>query len=97
MYDALRDVADDMPSSGGSSAPHAEQLASFALLAMAPTPSTELRVNFQSDNSSCGLCGSLERYNAAGFVTTDRYAKGPQASPIAAGLFDIDALIDAPH
>ena len=85
------------PSSGGSSAPHAEQLAAFALLAMAPVPSTELRIDFQTDNSSCFLCGSRERYDAAGFVTTNRYAKGPQASPIAAGLFDIDALIQAPQ
>jgi hypothetical protein len=97
MFDALRDVADDMPSSGGSSAPHAEQLAAFALLAMAPVPSTELRVDFQTDNSSCFLCGSRERYDAAGFVTTNSYAKGPQASAIAAGLFDIDALIQAPQ
>jgi hypothetical protein len=98
MFDALRDIADDMPSSGGTSAAHAEQIASFALLAMAPVPSTELRVNFQTDNSSSSLLvGPRERYDAAGFQTYDHYAKGPMASPIAAGLFDIDALIDAPH
>jgi hypothetical protein len=97
MYDALRTVADDMPSSGGSSAAHPEQIASFALLSMAPGASTELRVNFRTDNSSCGLCGSRDRYDAAGFATFDKYAKGPQATPIAAGLFDIDAIISAPQ
>ncbi len=97
MYDALRNKADDMPSSGGSSAAHPEQIASFALLSMAPIGNTELRVNFKTDNSSCGLCGSRDRYDAAGFNSLDTYAKGPMASPIAAGLFDVDALIDAPH
>ncbi len=97
MYDALRDVADDMPSSGGSRAAHPEQIASFALLAMAPVANTELRVNFKTDNSSCALCGSRDRYDAAGFNSYDKYAKGSQASPIAAGLFDIDALIAAPQ
>ena len=84
-----------MPSSGGSRAAHPEQIASFALLALAPPEAGELRVNFKTDNSSCSLCGSRERYNVAGFTSLDRYAKGPQASPIAAGLFDIDALIEA--
>jgi len=98
MFDALRNEADDMPSSGGSSAAHPEQIASFALLAMAPGGNTELRVNFRTDNSSCGfLCGSRDRYDAAGFNTYDRFAKGPMASPIAAGLFDIDAIISAPQ
>jgi hypothetical protein len=97
MFDDLRAKAADMPSSGGSSAAHAEQIASFALLALAPTPSTELRVNFQTDNSSCGLCGSRERYDVAGFRSLDKFAKGPSATPIAGGLFDIDALIEAPR
>jgi hypothetical protein len=98
MYDALRDVADDMPSSGGSRAAHPEQIASFALLAMAPVANTELRVNFRTNNGSCStLCGPRLRYDAAGFKTYDKFAKGPQASPIAAGLFDIDALIAAPQ
>jgi hypothetical protein len=97
LFDALRKVAKDMPSSGGSRAAHPEQIASFALLSLAPTGSTELRVDFKTDNASCALCGSRERYNVAGFRSLDRYARGPQASPIAAGLFDIDALIDAPH
>jgi hypothetical protein len=97
MYDALRAKADKMPSSGGSSAAHPEQIASFALLAMAPIASTELRVNFKTDNSSCGLCGNRDRYDAAGFNSLDTYAKGSSAMPIAAGLFDVDALIDAPH
>ena len=97
MYDALRDVAKDMPRSGGSSAAHPEQIASFALLAMAPVSNTELRVNFRTDNSSCGICGSRDRYDAAGFSSFDKYAKGPMASPIAAGLFDIDAIIQAPN
>jgi hypothetical protein len=97
MFDDLRAKAADMPSSGGSSAAHAEQIASFALLSLAPTPSTELRVNFQTDNSSCGLCGSRERYDVAGFRSLDKFAKGPSATPIAGGLFDIDALIEAPR
>lgn len=97
MYDALRDVADDMPSSGGSRAAHPEQIASFALLAMAPIANAELRVNFRTDNSSCFLCGDRDRYDAAGFNSFDKYAKGPQASPIAAGLFDIDAIINVPQ
>jgi hypothetical protein len=97
MFDDLRDAAGAMPSSGGSRAAHPEQIASFALLAMAPIPSTELRVNFRTDNSSCSLCGSRRRYDEAGFKTLDRYAKGPIASPIAAGLFDVDALIAAPR
>lgn len=97
MYDALREVADDMPSSGGSRAAHPEQIAAFALLALAPVENTELRVSFKTDNDSCFLCGSRKRYDAAGFASLDRYAKGPNASPIAAGLFDIDALIQAPQ
>lgn len=97
MYDALRTKADDMPSSGGSSAAHPEQIASFALLALAPVANTELRVSFKTDNSSCSLCGSRDRYDAAGFNSLDKYAKGPMASPIAAGLFDVDALIEAPR
>ena len=97
LYDALREEADDMPSSGGSSAPHAEQLASFALLGLANPESTELRVSMQTDNSSCTLCGNRDRYDAAGFTTTDVFAKGPKASAIAAGMFDINALISAPQ
>lgn len=97
MFDELRAKADDMPSSGGSRAAHPEQIASFALLSLAPAASTELRVNFQTDNSSCALCGSRERYDVAGFRSLDRYAKGPSASPIAAGLFDVDAIIEAPR
>jgi hypothetical protein len=97
MFDDLRAKAADMPSSGGSSAAHAEQIASFALLALAPTASTELRVNFKTDNASCALCGNRERYNVAGFRSLDKFAKGPSATPIAAGLFDIDAIIEAPH
>lgn len=97
MYDELRAKAKDMPSSGGSRAAHPEQIASFALLSLAPAGSTELRVNFKTDNASCAICGSRERYNVAGFRSLDRFAKGPQASPIAAGLFDIDAIIEAPH
>ena len=96
LFDELRTRAADMPSSGGSRAAHPEQIASFALLALAPPAASELRVNFKTDNSSCSLCGSRERYNVAGFTSLDRYAKGPQATPIAAGLFDIDALIEAP-
>ena len=84
-------------SSGGSRAAHPEQIASFALLSLAPAASTELRVNFKTDNASCALCGSRERYDVAGFKSLDRYAKGPSASPIAAGLFDVDAIIEAPH
>jgi hypothetical protein len=97
LFDALRDKASAMPSSGGSRAAHPEQIASFALLSLAPAANTEMRVNFKTDNSTCSACGSRERYNAAGFASLDRYAKGPNASPIAAGLFDVDALISAPR
>jgi hypothetical protein len=97
LYDALRKKADDMPSSGGSRAAHPEQIASYALLSMAPIGNTELRVNFRTDNSGCALCGSRDRYDAAGFNSLDVYAKGPMASPIAAGLFDVDAIIEAPR
>jgi hypothetical protein len=47
--------------------------------------------------SSGGSRASRERYDVAGFKSLDRYAKGPSASPIAAGLFDVDAIIEAPH
>lgn len=97
MYDELRDEADDMPSSGGSSAAHPEQIASFALLSLATPEKTELRFVLKTDNSSCALCGSRRRYDAAGFQSLDVYAKGPQSSTIAAGLFDIDAIIQAPQ
>jgi hypothetical protein len=97
LFDALRDKAAAMPSSGGSRAAHPEQIASFALLSLAPATNTEMRVNFKTDNSSCSVCGSRERYNAAGFASLDRYAKGPMTSPIATGLFDVDALISAPQ
>lgn len=97
LYDQLRDLADDMPSSGGSSAPHAEQLAGFALLALAAPDKTELRVSMKTDNGSCGLCGDRDRYDAAGFTSTDVFAKGPAASTIAAGLFDIDAVMQIPQ
>ncbi len=97
MYDDLRDEADDMPSSGGSSAAHPEQIASFALLSLASPEKTELRFVLKTDNSSCGICGNRRRYDAAGFASTDVYAKGPQSSTIAAGLFDIDAIIQAPQ
>ena len=79
-----------MPSSGGSRAAHPEQIASFALLSMAPPANAEIRVNFKTDNSSCALCSNKRRYDAAGFKSLDKYAKGPMASPIAAGLFDVD-------
>ncbi|MDB4961935.1 MAG: hypothetical protein JWP01_1934 [Myxococcales bacterium] len=97
LYDKLRDEADDMPSSGGSRAAHPEQIASFALLSLSAPEKTELRVSLKTDNSSCSLCGSRERYDAAGFASVDVYAKGPQSSTIAAGLFDIDAIIQAPQ
>ena len=97
LYDELRAKAAAMPSSGGSRAAHPEQIASFALLSLAPPANGELRVSFKTDNSSCAICGSRERYNVAGFKSLERYAKGPKASPIAAGLFDIDALIEAPR
>jgi len=51
----------------------------------------------KTDNSSCGLCGDRRRYDAAGFARVDVFAKGPQSSTIAAGLFDIDAIIQAPQ
>jgi hypothetical protein len=97
MYDELRDEADDMPSSGGSSAAHPEQIASFALLSLSAPEKTELRFVLKTDNSSCGLCGNRRRYDSAGFQSVDVYAKGPQSSTIAAGLFDIDAIIQAPR
>lgn len=97
MYDELRDEADDMPSSGGSSAAHPEQIASFALLSLAAPEKTELRFVLKTDNSSCALCGNRRRYDTAGFQSLDVYAKGPQSSTIAAGLFDIDAIIQAPQ
>jgi hypothetical protein len=97
LFEALRAEADDMPGSGGSRAPHPEQLAAFALLALSPPAHVELRVDFKTDNDSCSLCGDRERYDAAGFAGLDRYARGPDASPIAAGLFDIDAIIAAPR
>lgn len=97
MYDDLRDEADDMPSSGGSSAAHPEQIASFALLSLAAPEKTELRFVLKTDNSSCALCGNRRRYDAAGFQSADVFAKGPASSTIAAGLFDIDAIIQAPQ
>jgi hypothetical protein len=97
LFDALRGAAAQMPGSGGSRAPHPEQLASFAMLAIAPVAHTELRVNFDTDNGSCGVCGDRDRYDAAGFVSLDRFARGPEASPIADGLFDVDAIIEAPR
>jgi hypothetical protein len=98
MFDALRAKAASMPSSGGSRAAHAEQIAAFALLGLVPVDHAEVRLDFRTDNGSCGaLCGPRRRYDAAGFANLDSYAKGPQASPIAAGLFDIDAIIEAPH
>ena len=97
LYDKLRDQAKDMPSSGGSRAAHPEQIASFALLGLAAADKTELRVSLKTDNSSCALCGSRARYDAAGFASVDVFAKGPQVSTIAAGLFDINAIISAPQ
>ncbi|MEO8704095.1 MAG: hypothetical protein ABI867_28850 [Kofleriaceae bacterium] len=62
-----------------------------------PTEHAEVRIDFHTDNGSCGaLCGPRRRYDEAGFANLDHYAKGAHASPIAAGLFDIDAIIEAP-
>ncbi len=97
LFDELRAKAKDMPSSGGSRAAHPEQIASYGLMSLAPVTSTEARVSFKTDNDSCFICPSRDRYDEAGFASLDRYAKGPMASPIAAGLFDIDAIIDAPR
>ena len=97
MFDELRKKADDMPRSGDGAAPHEEQIAALALLSLAPPEHVELRVNFQTDTSSCALCSSRARYDAAGWASLDRFAKGPVASPIAAGLFDIDALMAIPQ
>ena len=97
LFDGLRAKAAGMPGSGGSRAPHPEQLAAFALLALAPVEHAEVRVDFDTDNSSCSLCGSRERYDAAGFVSLDRFAHGPEAAPIGDGVFDIDAIIGAPQ
>lgn len=97
LYDELRAEADDMPSSGGSRAAHPEQIASFALLALSAPDKTELRFVMKTDNSSCLLCGSRDRYDAAGFRSVDVFAKGPQVRAIAAGLFDVDAIIAAPQ
>ena len=98
MYDALRTQANDMPSSGGESAAHSEQIASFALLGLAAPDRTELRVSLKTDNASNPLLiGPRKRYDEAGFANLDVFAKGPAVAPIAAGLFDIDAIIDAPH
>ena len=97
LFDKLREEADDMPSSGGSSAAHPEQIASFALLSLSAPEKTELRFVLKTDNSSCSLCGDRDRYDAAGFRSLDVFAKGPQVSTIASGLFDINAIIAAPQ
>ena len=93
MYDALLDAAKAMPKTGDRSTAHAEQIAAFALLSMTNAGRTDVRVNLQTDNDSCGLCGSRERYNRAGFVNFDKFAHGPQASLIGAGMFDINSIL----
>jgi hypothetical protein len=90
LFDKLRDEADDMPRSGGSRAAHPEQIASFALLSLSAPEKTELRVNMQTAPDGA-------RYDAAGFRSTDVYAKGSGVSLMAAGLFDVDAIIQTPQ
>ncbi|MBP9088520.1 MAG: hypothetical protein KBG15_20530, partial [Kofleriaceae bacterium] len=93
MYDALRDAAKSMPKTGDRSTAHPEQIAAFALLSMTSAARTDIRINLQTDNSSCVVCGPRERYNRAGFVSFDRFAHGPQASLIGAGMFDINSIL----
>jgi hypothetical protein len=73
-----------------SRAAHPEQIASFALLSLAAAESTELRFVLKTKSGG-------ERYNVAEFSNLDVFAKGPKASTIASGLFDIDAIIQAPQ
>ncbi|CAN5880916.1 hypothetical protein BH11MYX2_BH11MYX2_27860 [soil metagenome] len=97
MFDQLRSKADSMPSSGGTSPAHAEQIAAYALLALSAPDKTELRFDLTTDNTSGPFRGSQRRYDAAGFKTTDVFAKGASVAPIGAGIFDVDAIIQAPN
>ncbi len=94
LFDRLRDVAATLPRLGGAPPPHAEQLVAATLLGLADPDRIELRIALTTDTSSCGSCG--RRYDLAGVRSLDAYARGPAAAPLAAGLFDVDALIDAP-
>jgi hypothetical protein len=89
LFDGLRRAAKDLP----GDAPHAEQAAFYGLLALAPVERIDLRLDFKA-SLSCTLCFPFERYKDAGFGSLDTTVRGPAVSRIAAGLFDVDALLE---
>lgn len=87
LFDALRDAAANLPTTGDRSTAHPEQVAAFTLLALTPANKTDLRVVFKTDN------GSRQRYNTAGYSSFDMFVHGRDASLIGAGMFDINSII----
>ncbi len=94
FFDELVELADDIGRSGSGAAPHEEQLVAYGLLGLTDPQRLDLRVDFDTDNSSCALCPGRERYDDAGFQGFDMRARGAKVEEIGGGLFDVDSLID---
>jgi len=90
LVDQLIDVTDQ---SGTSK--HPEQLVAYALLALTPASSIDLRLDVDLDVSDTWE-QDFTHYRAAGYESLDVYAQGNEVSPIDGGLFDIDELIALP-
>ncbi len=71
-----------------------EHTAAFPLLALVPHENLEVGMTVRADVRST-FWVKRERYLAAGFSSVAAHAKGSQVSKISAGMFDLDAIVDA--
>ena len=71
-----------------------EHTAAFPLLALVPADNLEVGMDVKADVKST-FWVKRERYLKAGFASTVAHAKGDKVSTISAGLFDLDAILNA--
>ncbi len=71
-----------------------EHTATFPLLALVPHENLEIGMTVQADVKST-FWVKRDRYLKAGFTTVAAHAKGSDVSNISAGMFDLDAMMNA--
>jgi hypothetical protein len=88
MVDQLIGVIDD-----GGTENNPEGVLAYTLLSLTPRSRVDLRLDVDMDLGA-SLAQSFKHYKKAGYANLDVYGRGPEASPIDGGLFDIDALLN---
>ena len=71
-----------------------EHTAAFPLLALVPRENVEVGMTVRADVRST-FWVKRERYLEAGFASVAAHAKGSEVSTISAGMFDLDAVMNA--